>query len=91
MTAWSSYVEQSSLKVLTAAEATVIYSLEPLFAAVFSSIFLHEYFGYNSFFGALCIVLACLWNVVIVPTISNYFPGLFSPKTHINSPSKCVV
>jgi threonine/homoserine efflux transporter RhtA len=70
MTAWSSYAEQSSLKVLTAAETTVIYSLEPLFAAVFSSIFLHEYFGFNSFVGALCIVTACLWNTVLLPTLS---------------------
>ena len=78
MTAWSSYVEQSSLK-------------EPLFAAVFSSIFLHEYFGYNSFFGAVCIVLACLWNVVVVPSLSNYLPGLVTSKNSVNSPGKCVV
>jgi drug/metabolite transporter (DMT)-like permease len=76
MTAWSSYAEQCSLKVLSAAEATVIYSLEPLFAAVFSSIFLHEYFGWNSFLGALCIILACLWNTLILPSLSVYFPLL---------------
>jgi drug/metabolite transporter (DMT)-like permease len=76
MTAWSSYAEQCSLKVLSAAEATVIYSLEPLFAAVFSSIFLHEYFGWNSFLGAFCIILACLWNTLLLPSLSYYFPLL---------------
>ncbi len=91
MTAWSSYVEQSLLKVLTAAETTVIYSLEPLFAAVFSSVFLHEYFGHNSLIGAICIVLACLWNVVIVPSLSNYFPGVLNLKNSVNSPNKCEV
>jgi drug/metabolite transporter (DMT)-like permease len=74
MTAWSSYAEQCSLKVLTAAETTVIYSLEPLFAAALSSIFLHEYFGFNSMVGAFCIILACLWNSLIVPTLSQHLP-----------------
>jgi drug/metabolite transporter (DMT)-like permease len=67
MTAWSSFAEQRSLKVLSAAEATVIYSLEPLFATVLSCVFLHEYFGWNSAVGAACIVLACIWNSVVLP------------------------
>lgn len=72
MTAWSSLAEQRALKVLSAAETTVIYSLEPLFATVLSCLFLHEYFGWNSAVGATCIVLACLWNTVVLPYFSIF-------------------
>lgn len=93
MTAWSSYAEQCSLKVLTAAETTVIYSLEPLFAALFSSIFLHEYFGLNSLIGATCIVLACLWDSVLSPYLSQYVPflGLSEDQIDILNKEKSLV
>ena len=43
-TAWTSYIEQRALQVLSSAEITLTYSLEPIFAAFFAAIFLDEKF-----------------------------------------------
>lgn len=71
-TAWSSYVEQKAIKTLSAAEITIIYTLEPLFASLFSLLLLGEEFGVNTVVGAMFIVGACLWKPLILPSILQY-------------------
>ena len=59
-TGWTALSEQKSLKVLTAADTSVIYSLEPIFASAFSFFLLHEEIGMNTFIGAVLIIIACI-------------------------------
>jgi drug/metabolite transporter (DMT)-like permease len=59
-TGWTALSEQRALKVLTAAETSLIYALEPIFAAAFSFAFLHEKIGWNTLIGASLIIAACL-------------------------------
>ena len=68
-TAITSYVEQRAIKILSSADIAVIYTLEPLFATLFSNILLREDFGLNIFFGAIFIILSCLWKPIIYPLI----------------------
>lgn len=63
-TAWTSYIEQRAIKVLSAADTTLMYSLEPLFATAISAILIGEHIGVNTVVGALCIVFACVWSAV---------------------------
>jgi drug/metabolite transporter (DMT)-like permease len=58
-TAVTSLVENQSMKILSAAESTVIYSTEPLWGTVVASYMLNEHIGLNTAVGALCILLAC--------------------------------
>lgn len=41
-----------------------MYTLEPLFAAAISAVFLGESIGMNTIIGALCIILACVWSAL---------------------------
>ena len=47
-TGWASFSEQSAMQHITAAETTLIYTLEPLAATLFSSLILHESIGLNT-------------------------------------------
>ena len=69
-TAFTSFVEQKVIRVLTAAETTLIYTLEPLFATSFAAFFLKEHITYGTLTGAAFIILACLWDTII-DCISN--------------------
>ena len=44
-------------RVIPAERASIIYSLDPLYGAAFSSYFLQEHFGQRGVIGALCILL----------------------------------
>ena len=61
-TALTSYIEQRAIKVLSAADTTLIYSLEPIFATVFAAIFLREPFSAGSVVSAAFIITACLYD-----------------------------
>ena len=63
-TAFNRLLETLSLSKLTSAEAAVILSTEPLFAALFGSVFLKETFGWNDYVGGALIVSACLANTL---------------------------
>ena len=64
-TAFTSYVEQRVIRVLTADETTLIYTLEPLFATAFAALFLKEHLTSGTIKGAVFIILACLWDTII--------------------------
>ena len=64
-TAFTSYVEQRVIRVLTAAETTLIYTLEPLFATAFAAYFLKEHLTSGTIKGAVFIILACLWDTIV--------------------------
>jgi drug/metabolite transporter (DMT)-like permease len=59
-TGWTAKCEQEALKVLSAREATLIYTMEPIFASIFAAYFLKEYWTWNTFFGAAFVILGCL-------------------------------
>lgn len=59
-TGWTAICEQHALKVLSAREAVLIYTLEPVFATIFSAVFLGEHIGVNTVVGAGLIILACI-------------------------------
>lgn len=73
-TALTTYGENFSMKYLSSAETTVIFSTEPLFGTAFAALTLGEYVGPNTFLGALLILTACLWsslppNLVSIPAL----------------------
>jgi len=61
-TATTSYIEQRALNVLSAADTTLIYSLEPIFASIFAALFLREALSASSYISAAFIVSACLYD-----------------------------
>ena len=65
-TGWTAFTEQKALKVVSAVETSLIYTLEPLFAAAFARIFLKEHIGMNTIIGAIFIISACLWGTLSV-------------------------
>ena len=81
-TAWTSYTEQRVLKTLPASEITVIYSLEPLFATLFSHILLDEELTWETLVGALFIILACMWKPVLYPV---YRMWILNYNTSVNN------
>ena len=64
-TAFTCYVEQQVIRVLSASETTLIYTLEPLFATAFAAFMLKEHVTRGTFLGAAFIISACLWDTVI--------------------------
>lgn len=72
-TAFTSFGEIVALKKLTAAEITVIFSTEPLWASLVASVFVHETFGLNSLAGAILVLLACLWSVKMSSSAQDHY------------------
>lgn len=64
VTAWNSLVEQKALVVVSAAEVTLIYSLEPLFASIYAWMTLGEAITPNLVAGGMFLVAACGWDAV---------------------------
>ena len=58
------FIEITALGKVPSSEASVILSTEPLWAALFASILLHESFGMNDYVGGTLIVMACLANAL---------------------------
>ena len=63
-TAWATYHEQMGLQVISAAETSLIYSLEPLTATAFSAMILKEQITKSTRYGAFCIISACIFDAV---------------------------
>jgi len=63
-TAWATYHEQSGMQTISAAETTLIYSLEPLTATAFSAIILKEQLTKSTGYGACCILSACVLDAL---------------------------
>eukprot|EP01038_Epipyxis_sp_PR26KG_P013393 gene13393-17958_t len=79
-TAWTTFSEQRAMKVLSANETTLIYSMEPIFATLFAWMFLNEHVGINTCLGAVFIISACMWD-----TISDLYLRSRSSKVHMLS------
>jgi drug/metabolite transporter (DMT)-like permease len=61
-TALTIFIETQALKVLSAAETTMLYSFEPLFGAAFASFILGETFGVGGYTGAALVLAGCLFS-----------------------------
>ena len=61
-TALTSVIEQYSLRYITAADTTLIYTIEPIIATIFGYIVLNEHITKNSLIGALFITIAFIWD-----------------------------
>jgi drug/metabolite transporter (DMT)-like permease len=72
-TALNRYVETSALGKMSSAEASVILATEPLWAALFAAILLHEQFGANDYIGGVLIVAACLAQTLKPSDFSKFF------------------
>eukprot|EP00640_Fibrocapsa_japonica_P001662 CAMPEP_0113942016 /NCGR_PEP_ID=MMETSP1339-20121228/7807_1 /TAXON_ID=94617 /ORGANISM="Fibrocapsa japonica" /LENGTH=485 /DNA_ID=CAMNT_0000946323 /DNA_START=254 /DNA_END=1711 /DNA_ORIENTATION=+ /assembly_acc=CAM_ASM_000762 len=66
-TALTVYLETYSLQYLSAAEATLIFTLEPLWGAAFAAITLGEEIGVNTAVGAALILSGCIQSATIQP------------------------
>jgi drug/metabolite transporter (DMT)-like permease len=66
-TALTAYGENFAMKSLTASEATVIYSTEPLWGTAFVALALGETVGPNTAVGAAMIMSACILSSVGPP------------------------
>ena len=64
VTAWGTLAEQRALRVISAAEAFVVLSLEPLFATFFSFLLLGEAYVKHTMYGGMLIILGCVWQPV---------------------------
>lgn len=69
-TGWTALVEQQAIRVLSATEVSVIYTLEPLFATILSHFMLNDECGLHTLLGAACIIGACLWRPIVLPLIA---------------------
>ena len=58
------FAETLAMKRVSAAESTVIFSTEPIWATAFAVVLLGETIGWNTGLGATLIVLACSWSSV---------------------------
>lgn len=67
-TALTIFIETQALKVLSAAETTMLYSFEPLFGASFASFVLGETFGVGGYTGAALVLAGCLFSNMNKPT-----------------------
>jgi drug/metabolite transporter (DMT)-like permease len=67
-TALTIFIETQALKVLSAAETTMLYSFEPLFGAAFASFVLGETFGVGGYTGAALVLAGCLFSNMSKPT-----------------------
>ena len=72
-TAATSYVEQRALKILSAGDTTLIYSLEPIFASLFAALFLREHLGVTNLVSALFIISACLYDSLFAAKLKQLF------------------
>lgn len=59
-TAFTIYMETRALRTLTAAEATLLFSTEPLWGSAFAAFVVGERFGMGAVFGAALILSGCI-------------------------------
>jgi len=65
-TALTVYMETLALKTLSAAETTMLFSTEPIFAAISASLLLGESFGTGGYAGAALVLAGCLFSNIHV-------------------------
>lgn len=70
-TAATSYIEQRAILTLSAADTTLIYALEPIFASLFASLFLHEHLGPMNYISAGLIISACLYDTIVAAVLKK--------------------
>jgi drug/metabolite transporter (DMT)-like permease len=73
-TAMNRVVETTALGKVSSAEASVILATEPLFAAFFSALLLHEQFGLNDYVGGVLIVGACFATALKPADLKKFIP-----------------
>ena len=78
-TAWATYHEQSGMQVVSAAETTLIYSLEPLTATAFSAILLKEQLTKSTGYGAFCILSACILDALGIRYLKELITKFWTP------------
>lgn len=72
-TALTVYMETIALKILSAAETTILFSTEPIFGSVCASVVLGETFGATGYVGGAMILAGCLYSNIgpnLVPLLS---------------------
>lgn len=62
VTGWNTLTEQTVLQTVSATQAYVMLSLEPLFATFFAWLLLGEHVNVNTVKAAMFIVSACMWG-----------------------------
>ena len=72
-TALNRFGETTALGKVSSAEASVILATEPLWAALFAALWLHDNFGLNDYIGGFLIVLACLANALKPENFDVFF------------------
>lgn len=63
------FLQTIGQRSIPAEKASIIYSMDPLYAAVFSNVFLQEQIGINGYLGASCILLG-----VIIAAFMSFRP-----------------
>lgn len=64
-TAFALWIESKAFAKVPATDASIILTTEPLIAAYFGSIALHETFGISDYIGAILIIGACVLAILI--------------------------
>lgn len=67
----TSIIEQWAMKVISASQITLIYTLEPIFATLFGVVYLNEHLNRCTIIGAALILLACVADSRSSEDISN--------------------
>lgn len=75
-TAANRIAETTALGRLNSAEASVLLATEPLWAALFASLYIGEALGPNDVAGGALLVGACLANAIQPDTLRQLIPGL---------------
>ena len=75
-TALTIYMESKAMETLSAAEATVIFSTEPLWGTAFAAAVMSEQLGFNSAIGAAFIMTACFYSNLGLGGISGMAKGM---------------
>uniref|UniRef100_A0A7S3KZR1 EamA domain-containing protein n=1 Tax=Amphora coffeiformis TaxID=265554 RepID=A0A7S3KZR1_9STRA len=86
--AFSVYLESVALKTLTAAETTLLLSTEPLWGALWASLFLGEHLGLDTLSGGLLILAGCLYSNLGWTKLKNLALGKFGGTTVASSSSE---
>ena len=58
------FIETQALKTLSAAEATLLYTTEPIFGSIIAAAVLNESLGVGGVIGAAMILCGCLYSSV---------------------------
>lgn len=88
VTSWATYVEQKAMQVVSAADTTLIYTLEPLTASAFAALILNEHLTTSTAIGAICIISACLQNTFGFIRLGSFINSIKRHLTTIRNVGK---